>query len=251
MKILKTSMTLLASSLLLVGLSGCVDQEPSMSLRGSVLFEGSVDDNGQVTCDITSAQPGSVQNWNSRANVDLGELENAGVGYLFWADVTNLLEQSTQVGSGGGGGDNFQGLREDQNYIMVTGATVRFPADLNQFAGAKFAQSLEKKELFSSVIDSGGGGAILSVPIIGPRQVSDFQDFYRDALTASNIDPAANADSIIPLVAEIQIEGETFSGRQVESNKFQFPINLCLDCPPPSEDEPDPFQTTGYCLVKQ
>jgi hypothetical protein len=237
-----------------------------MSLQGSVLFEGSISDDGTLTCEAT-VDPGSVENFSPRGQIDIRELKEAGqVGppfttgashpsFVFWAAIQNLLEESTQVGAGGGGGDNFEGLKEDQNYIMVTGATVRFPSELNKFNGAEFATTLEKKELFTAVLPSNEGGVVVSFPIFGQREVQALEDFYSQAVQAAGY-PADASKPIVPLIAEIQIEGETFSGREVESNKFQYPIDICLDCTPaanwdndPDNDEIDTFQTTSTCFL--
>jgi hypothetical protein len=261
----------LATSALLVGLaSGCVEQEPSMVLTGSLQFEGEVDEEG-LTCEV-SFDPNSVDSVTTRGQVDILELESFGQegppfetatrhpSFIFWAGVENLLEESTQVGAGGGGsGDNFQGLKEDQNSIMITGATVRYPSDLNKFKGAEFATELEKKELFSTVVPSAGGTAILQFPIFGQREIGKLKTFYAAAVEASPNVPAGTEDAIIPLIAEIQLEGETFSGQEVESNRFQFPIDVCLSCdetidfvcPDGSEVPFDKFKTTSTCFIPE
>ncbi len=264
MKRMKATFAILAGSLLLAGLGGCVDQEPSLSLRGSVAFTGSYQDTTdsqgntvkKLVCDYSSAKPGSIDTFFFRANVDVTELKGNGSnnvpqGYFFWGDIKNLLEQSTQVGTGATGGGNFQGLSEDQNSIMITGATIRYPSSLNKFPGAQYASQLEKKELFSAVVDSGGGAALASFPIFSSRELPKVEKFYNQVIEASPNIASGTKDAIIPLVAEIQLKGQTFSGRSVESNKFQFPINICLDCPPPSAGAPDPFSTTPACVASK
>jgi hypothetical protein len=263
MNIMNKSIALATCALLAATVSACVEQEPSMSLEGSVLYEGTLED-GVPVCE-TTADPESVEHFSSRGQLDIWELENWGQfgpdggnsSFVFNAAILNLLEESTQVGAGGGGGgDNFQGLKADQNSIMITGATVRFPGELNKFDGSEFASNLEKKELFTAVLDSNGGGALVGFPIFGTREISKLKAFYRDAIEASPNVAGGTEDAIIPLIAEIQIEGETFSGREVESNKFQYPIDICLDCTPEvnkdddqMNDEVDNFQTTSTCFI--
>lgn len=250
MKNWKRNIALLTCSLLLVGAGACVEQEPSMSLEGNVALEGSVDENDVLeSCEITFAE--DPERIFTRGRLDIEEFKTLGQAgeplnksetdangavvwrghssFLFYALIQNLLEESTQVGSGGGGGDNFQGLKEDQNAIMLTGATIRFPSELNKFDGADLASTLEKKELFSAVLESNGGGVLLDVPIFSQRQIGDLEEFYSQAVQRAGF-PADATTPIVPMVAEIQIEGETFSGREVESNKFQYPIEVCRNC---------------------
>jgi hypothetical protein len=270
MKTLKKTIAL-ATGALIVGLAaGCVEQEPSMVLTGSLQFEGEADENG-LTCEV-SFDPEGVDSVTTRAQVDIRELEMFGQegppfetasthpSFIFWAGVENLLEESTEVGAGGGGGGgNFQGLKQDQNSIMITGAVIRYPGDLNNFQGAEFASDLEKKELFSTVVPSGGAAAILSFPIFGEREIGKLKAFYKAAVEASPNVPAGTEDAIIPLIAEITLEGETFSGREVESNTFQFPIDLCLSCddaiqyqcPSGEQVSLDKFETTSTCFVAE
>ena len=255
----RRNIALLTCSLLLVGASACVEQEPSMKLEGSVLFEGEIDEEtGAKTCEVT-LEFDSVENVSERGRVDISELETVGQegppfetdeyhpSFVFWGAIQNLLQQSTQVGAGGGAsGGNFEGLQEDQNYIMVTEATIRFPSSLNKFDGASFAKELEKKELFTSVLESNGGGAVVSFPIFSQRDIDDLKTFYQNAVQASGL-AADTQDAIVPLIAEIQIKGETFSGREVESNKFQYPIDLCMACNELGPGGEDKFQTTSTC----
>jgi hypothetical protein len=229
---------LAALSTLLLVLGACVDQEPSMSLKGSVAFEGEVEEEDGVeifTCEA-ELDPGSASQYYTRASIDIEQLGTVGqIGppdgahrwFEFYANITNLLEQSTNVGAGSGDG-NFPGLSNDQNAIMITGATVRFPDELNKFKGAEFAKELEKKELFSMVVDSGGGAAIVGFPLFGQRELAKLALFHTQAVTAAT--GSDDPEAIVPLVAEIQIEGETFSGQVVESNKFRFPVDLCRSC---------------------
>lgn len=224
----------LAGSLLLLGLAGCVEQDVSMSLTGSVVFDGSLDeDSGLVRCDISSAKPGSVETYFQAADLNLAQP----MPLHFTAEIINLLEASNQSASGG---DSFPGLAQDQNSIRVTKATIRYPTELNNFAGAGLAeQYLAKSAVFSAVLQSGRGGAISPFELVSLRDFGNASAFYDEAIAAAGL-PAGTQDAIIPLIAEIQIEGETFSGEMVESNIFQFPINLCKSCE---------LNTTPLCVL--
>ncbi|TDP77498.1 hypothetical protein DFR33_101400 [Bradymonas sediminis] len=234
-----TKIALLAGSLALVGLTGCVEQDVSMSLAGSVVYQGEVnEDTGELRCDMASAKPGSVEMYFQAADLNL----STPMPLSFNAEIINLLEASNQASSGG---ETFPGLAQDQNSIRVTKATIRYPASLNNFAGAELAdQYLAKSAVFSAVLQSGKGGAIAPFELVSLRDFNNAKAFYDAAIAASGL-PAGTGDAIIPLIAEIQIEGETFGGEIVESNIFQYPVNLCKDC------NPAEFNTTPPCLPNE
>lgn len=228
----------LAGSLLLMGLAGCVEQDVSMSLAGSVAFEGKIDDDGNLQCDMGSAKPGSVDMYFQSADLNLSQ----SYALNFNAEIVNLLEASNQSSSGG---TTFPGLAQDQNSIRVTKATINYPRSLNNFAGAEYAeQYLAKSAVFSAVLDSGKGAAISPFELVSVRDFGDARKFYDLAIEASGL-PAGTGDAIIPLIAELQIEGETFGGEMVESNIFQFPVNLCKEC------NSQEFTTTLPCIPKE
>ena len=131
----------------------------------------------------------------------------------------------------------MRALALDQNNIQVTGVEITFPSELNNYQGGGGASSMNRTETFSAILESGGGGVILSFPIFTLRDVQaggELRGFYDSV--------APDQGAIVPLVAEMQIVGETFAGTKVESNKFQYPIDLCGNCPV-SE-----FPTTSTCL---
>ena len=250
----------LASLSLLVGLTSCVDQEPSMQVSGSVLFEGSVstdEGTGESTLECSvETDPGSVELFTSRGTINLQNFANEGgqfgppfiseengthPSYEFWAALTNRLEDSTEVGAQGQGGGQggYEGMFLDQNNIQVTGVEITFPSDLNNYAGGGGASSLNRTETFSHVLESGGGGAILSFPIFTLRDVTGADPKLRTFYDSV----APDDQAIVPLVAEIQVVGETFAGTKVESNKFQYPIDVCGSC------NVDQFPTTPTCAA--
>ncbi|MGM0555107.1 MAG: hypothetical protein ACQEVA_01900 [Myxococcota bacterium] len=242
-------------SLLAIGLTSCVDQQPSMQMSGSVLFEGSIsggDGGGEqvLECEVET-DPGSVEFFTSRGTINLTEFAQTGgqagppfvsggrhPSYVFWAALVNRLEDSTEVGAQGQGGGQggYEGLSLNQNNIQVTGVEITFPSELNSYQGGSGASSMNRTETFSAVLESGGGGAILSFPIFTLRDVQsggELRSFYDSV--------APDQGAIVPLVAEMQIIGETFAGTKVESNRFQYPIDLCGNCPVTE------FPTTSTC----
>jgi hypothetical protein len=256
---IKMLVGLAALSLLAIGLTSCVDQQPSMQMSGSVLFEGSYTEaEGGGTrileCEVET-DPGSIELFTSRGTINLNDFATQGgqegppfvsgnrhPSYVFWAGLVNRLEDSTEVGAQGQGGGQggYEGLSLDQNNIQVTGVEITFPSELNSYQGGGGASSMNRTETFSAVLESGGGGAILSFPIFTLRDVQaggELRNFY------DSVAPDQNA--IVPLVAEMQIVGETFAGTKVESNRFQYPIDLCGSC---SVEE---FPTTSTCSVSE
>lgn len=247
-------------SLLAVGLTSCVDQQPSMQLSGSVLFEGEVSggEGGGPTITVCEVEtdPGAIELFTSRGTINLDEFEAQGgqegppfinpeegthPSYEFWAALVNRLDDSTEVGAQGEGGGQggYEGLALNQNNIQVTGVEITFPSELNSYPGGGGASSLNRTEPFSAVLESGGGGAILSFPIFTLRDVAGadprLRNFYNSV--------APDQQAIVPLVAEMQVIGETFAGTKVESNKFQYPIDVCGSC------AANEFPTTGTCSV--
>lgn len=212
------------------GLVGCVDQEVSMSLEGSVIYEGKVEEEtdaeGNVfsflKCDFGSVKPGSADSFFPRGNLDLSE----GAPLHFTAQIINLLEPSNQKT---GTQETFPGLSQDQNTIHITKATISYPESLNGAVGGLAESYLAKTELVSGLLTSSGGAFIGSFPLISGREFANARALYEEAVARAGLS-AGTQDAIIPLVAEIQIEGETFDGQVVESNVFRFPVNLCKSC---------------------
>lgn len=252
---MKKFIALTALAIAAGSLTGCVDEEPSMLVNGSVLFEGTYEEDVLV-CEAT-VDPSSIDRVSPRGRINIEQLKNTGQfgppfdsanatgghrSFVFWAGIENRLEDSRQVGASGGGGGGqggFEGLNLDANFIQVTGAKVEFPSDLNDFTGGGAASALNKTERFSVVLESGGGAQVIYFPIVSSREIAKLEAVYQEAVTAAtqNYNPKA----IVPLIAEITIIGRTFSGDEVESNKFQFPIDVCAEC------DPAEFPTTGTC----
>ena len=251
---MKKLIALTALAIAAGSLTGCVEEEPSMLVNGSVLFEGTIEDDVLI-CEAT-VDPSSIDRVSPRGRINIEELKNSGQfgppfdsanatgghrSFVFWAGIENRLEDSRQVGAAGGGGGQggYEGLNLDANYIQVTGAKIEFPENLNDFPGGEFASELNKTERFSVVLESAGGAQVVNFPIVSSREIAKLEEVYQLAVTAAtrNYNPKA----IVPLIAEITIIGRTFSGDEVESNKFQYPIDVCAEC------SPDEFPTTGTC----
>lgn len=241
------------------GAASCVEQEPSIEFAGSVVWEGSFEVDGanqlvSVDCAV-EADPDSIDQVATRGTLNLQQFVELGgqigpplntpIGhpsFEFWATMSNRLSNSTEVGAQGQGGGQggYEGLNLDQNYIQVTGVEIRFPRELNNYPGGGGASSLNRTETFTVVLESAGGGAVLSYPIFTLRDVNGanprLRNFYNSV--------APDQQAIVPLVAEMQIIGETFAGTKVESNKFQYLIDICGEC------DPAEISTSTTCIPK-
>ena len=217
-------------------LTACVDQQASILMKGSVV--GDAEEEGFLcSYNMDMDAPGLVY---TQGFVDLESLSTIGqprtplegsVGaanvYEFAAMYQNQLVDSRQVGAegGGGGGGGFSNLPLNQNDVIVTSATVTFPADDNTFGfagGAAALEDVEYERVFSMLVRSGGGVGVNNIPLINGQQEADL---FRDFLTANSV-----TSRPLTFVAEIQLQGETMAGNDVESNIFRFPIQICVDC---------------------
>ena len=241
---------------LILGLSaaGCVDEDPSLVMFGSIIGGGDVtepdEDSGEepvAFCEFP-LEFDEPDVWTT-GRINLSELANTGQPivegstagaipdrYSFQAVFENRLFDSRTVGAvSGGSGGGFQDLELDKNDITITSATVEFPSDANTFnigdASASFP-GLQRERLSSMYIQSGGGVGSMGVPLIhGASERAMFDQF----IEGMGVGP----EQVITFVVDIQLHGHTMNGREVESNTFSFPIDMCLDCS---------TRTNGLCV---
>lgn len=240
---------LIAAAILVISQAGCVvDEDSSVIMLGSVI--------GSASVETTDAPEGEAEGidvrcefplefdephvW-SRGVINLEQLGTTGQPvvssvpqsgfpdrYLFRAVFENRLLDSRSVGAvSGGSGGGFEGMDLDKNDIIITSATVGFPAESNTFnvgdATVTF-EGFERDRLTSMLVQSGSGVASMDVPLIngsGERQA--FEEFITDGM-------GLDADTMVTFVVEIQLQGHTLGGTDVESNRYAFPIEMCLDC---------------------
>lgn len=245
MKVQNWKMSLVAVALAGVSMTACVDQQPSLVMTGSSIGEYDPDTR---TCTF-SVDLSDTQKIATAGFVDLKDLlakgqpiavpadpdepvfyGDQGV-YVFTAIYENRLVDSRTVGSesSGGSGGGFQNLSNDQSDIIVTSATVSFPASSNTFNidgnvvsfATRSGNEVERERLFSMLVSSGSGSAMTHIPLInGPREAEDFRAFLDQV----------PADEPLTFIAEIQLKGKTLSGKAVESNLFEYPVQVCADC---------------------
>lgn len=248
----KWKIGLIGAVILGLSLAGCVEEDASLVMFGSIIGSGDVDTGDEDTesravCEfpLDFDEPNV---WTT-GRINLTELGNTGQPlvegfeagsvvdrYSFQAVFENRLFDSRNVGAvSGGSGGGFQDLELDKNDIIITSATVEFPADANTFnigdASASF-EGLQRERLSSMLVQSGGGVGSLDVPLIhGASERAMFESFI-DGM-------GIGADQVITFVVNIQLHGHTLGGTEVESNIFSFPIDMCQNCPTP---------TNGRCV---
>ena len=226
--------TLLAAMAL--GLAaGCVDQQPSLVMQGSVVGTFNEDTGG---CDY-NLDFSDTRLLNASGFINLADFTTSGqplvaggpgVGpgvYYFTAIFENRLVDSRNVGAegGGGSGGGFDNMFQDTNDIQVTSASVTFREDSNTFRinneNVAFPD-VSRERLFTMLVGSNQGTGVVNIPILnGTRDAADFEAFL-----------GANVPATEPLtfIVEIQLHGKTLAGNRVESNIFEYPLQICSNC---------------------
>lgn len=263
MKMAAVKTTMLGAALAALFTGGCVEEEPSLLLVGSLVLEGSIDESGESETPVRTLQcklPADVDSAklsfpvgrmnikrletfgqdHPRANLSSatapapydvvsGALSGPPSSFHFVAGFSNRMPDSRSVGakSGGGGSGGFQNMFNDNNTVQISGATVRFPAELNTFVdvdGFDASFEFEATRLFNAILPSSGGNAIIGVPVVqNNEELSLIKEFITDTL-------GSNKDSIVTFVVEITVEGKSIGGTEVKSNILRYPIEVCVDC---------------------
>ncbi len=227
--------------------AGCADEEASVVMLGSAVGEGEIQesDDGEVfgSCEFEADMDEPVV--RSTGFINLNDIDDPGQvlvpgttvdaspnRYIFESIFENQLFDSRSVGAvSGGDGGGFENLELDKNDIIIKSATVEFSGDNNTLAlegGEATFDAIDSERLVSMLVHSGGGVSTLGVPVVNnPNEVEAMENFMNEI--------GAGDDDIITLVAEIQLHGETLGGNEVESNRIEFPIDVCLDCDNPTD----------------
>jgi hypothetical protein len=230
----KLWMLAMVATLALGLMAGCVDQQPSIVMQGSVVGNFSAESGGcEYSLDFSDTRVLSTSGFINLADFDDGQplaVGGPGVGagvYYFTAIFENRLVDSRNVGAegSGGSGGGWDGLYQNTNDILVTSATVTFHEDANTFRinseNVAFPD-LSRERLFSLLVQSNQGTALVNIPILnGPRDAAVFDEFLGGSVPD---------DEPLTFIVEIQLHGETLAGNAVESNLFQFPLQVCRAC---------------------
>jgi hypothetical protein len=243
MKLRTMGLVLFVGSTLALGGLGCVEESASILLNGSFAVTGTVETMGTeaepmmvLTCGDLPTDVSSGNFW-SRGQINIASLKECGQycgfdtaygpgggrnTFTFIAGAENLLPDSRTVGGRSGAGNTTL----DQNNIWVKEAVVTFPSELNTFfvGGADIAfPTVETVRLMSAYMKSGGGSYFGGLDIIGSAgELANFEGFLREVLNIRT-EP-------VTFIAELQLRGKTQAGTKVESNKIQFPIDICVNC---------------------
>lgn len=186
--------TLLAA-LLALGTSACTDNQDTLILTRGNLFPGSVDLD-TATCQFNS---------DGDQFLSSGLLDTlVSNSYSIRLSVAHAGPESNQVGvKEGQGGQTFDQLNIEGNNIIMQNA------------------------LLSYTLLGGGGLSDIEVPVTGILQPNG---------TAFISIPALNADQVaqIPVpnlvLVDVQVSGLSTSNTTVDSNAFQYPIEVCNGC---------------------
>ncbi len=241
---------LVGTTVLAMALAGCVEEEASFVMYGSLVGEGSVelvgemDDDGEftgafqerATCEFPR-EFDEPDIW-AEGYVNLTELALVGQPlvqgtysgavrdrYSFQAIFENRLYDGRTVGGvSGGDGGGFSNMELDKSDILVQSAYVGFPTFDNTFVGVDDSEvpfydgyAVEYERLTSMLVQSGGGVATLAIPLINnPFERSLLEDYLNSI--------PGNRHTF---VAEIQLFGETLGGREVETNVIYYPVDMC------------------------
>ena len=251
---IKTMGLALAMGMALTLGSGCMDETPSILLNGSFVLQGTISEEGPedepfeiLNCGDYPGDVASGTTW-AKGQINLTNLKRCGqacgvdgvIGpgggpntFTFIAGMMNKLPDSRTVGGRAG----TSGAYLDQNNVWVREALVSFPPELNTFFHDGQERVLPElgipPRLMSAYLSSGGGTVGTGIPIIASStEVANIEGFLREDLGIRN-EP-------VTFIAEIQVQGKSDAGTTIESNRFHFPIDICVNCE---------MMTTPICTV--
>jgi hypothetical protein len=200
--------------------SGCAEDIPEIFIVANQPFTDE--------CEVPPPNAGANQVFISRGTLDLF-LANS---YIMAARVESTLGESESAGftTGGGGNGGIDVPDWEANNIQLRSATIRYdvPDGLNQQLGV-----LEVP--LSGAIEPGGLASV---------ELKVIEDSVAQSLAANPL----IRDARIPVTINLRIkfQGQTVTGRDVDSNEFIYPIELCYGClltfPPTAIDTEYPVQ---------
>lgn len=222
----------------LVAMSGCVEQEASMLLRGNIplLGEATMDNmTGETTVMCTTQDPnGNELELLTLGEINLEKLKTEGQSrgnssrqnsFLFGGAIVNQLRDNSRRSGGT--------ERLNTNDILISRAEITYKINDNE-NDPNFTRP------FSAIIDSDQGFLSVGIPLISGRAEVDE---LTNAIRAIGGGGAVQDDSIVTIPVSIQVFGKTIDGTVVESNIFDYPISFCVNCA-------EELQVTPYCFVR-
>lgn len=207
---------LLLASILAVGAStlvtGCAEDTPEIFIVANQVYGDG--------CELPVG--GSNQVFRNRGLLDLFVTDF----YVMIPLIENTLVGSDSVSFGTGTGEGLTGAAWEANHILLRKAVVRF--DAPDALGVPLPRELE--------IDLSGA--------ISPQQAATIE---MQAITPSLGTTLANsrllreAGTSLTINLRVKFFGVTAAGREVDSNEFNYPVELCYGCllnfPPEAIDQ--------------
>lgn len=208
---------LLVAAILAVGapalLSACAEDTPEIFIVANQVFSD----------DCEPPLPGSSASvYRNRGVLDLFVTDS----YVMIPRVESTLVGSDEVSFGAAGGEGLNGASWEANHILLRRAVVRF--DAPDALGVPLPRELEI-ELSGAI--SPGQSATIEMQAITPSLGTTLANsrLLREARTSLTID------------LRVKFFGVTSAGREVDSNEFIYPVELCYGClmnfPPEAIDE--------------
>lgn len=195
------SNTIVASALALT-VVGCAEDTPEIYIVQNQIPDDS--------CTVSANASGSA--FRARGVLDISVRSS----YVMYPLVQNVLVPSETVefaGQGGGGG-GLAGVDWEANSITLTRAVAEFdgPAAL------------------------GITGREVEIPLSGSMTPADFTAVELEVIPErfstilADSDLLRNAGDRATLLVRLKFFGVTASGREVDSNQFTYPIEICREC---------------------
>ncbi len=196
---------------------GCAEQTPEIYIERNELYSDS--------CELPSA--GGAGAYRGRGVLDLFIARS----YNMLPSASNTLVESNTVTYGSAGGQGLNGNEWEASTISLTRAVVEY--DVPNALGVPLPNRLE-------------------IPISGTMQPEDSAIIELQVITPSIGQTLATSQLLrqsgtsITMKLRLKFFGTTIAGREVDSNEFVYPVDLCFGClleiPPAAIDATHPVQ---------
>lgn len=183
-------------------LGGCAEDTPEIFIVANQIFSD--------TCE--PPVPGASNNvYRNRGVLDLFVTNS----YVMIPRVESTLVGSDEVSFGATGGEGLTGAAWEANHILLRRAVVRF--DAPDALGVPLPRELEI-ELSGAI--SPGSAATIEMQAITPSL----------GTTLANSRLLREARTSLTINLRLKFFGVTSAGREVDSNEFIYPVELCYGC---------------------
>lgn len=187
--------------------TACEDQETGLVIIGMVPLKA---DDG---CEFRLEN----NEFLGRGTIDLALRRN----YVIAPLVENRLQDIRNI-NGYTSGDG----RLDPGDITLTSATIEYTA-LDQIT-ASLPGALTVP--ISHTVSNDGGSLIASLEVLTPAMTDALRQSEEFLVLNSFNEFVPVTERVVTIIARLRLKGATLDGKEVESNEFLFPIDLCLGC---------------------